>query len=108
MKNFLITGLGLCLAGAAMANSSEHLFCVNEQPNSQIISVNYFNLHTERPTVKMYIQSKSGSQGLLGECRQDKMAIEGGFECNIMTSTDSGYHIYLYSNGGPHHDTSVV
>lgn len=108
MKNVLITCLGLCFASAAIANSSGHLLCVNDQPNSKIIAVNYFNLHTDTPTVKLYLRSNAGKKGLLGECKRDTMAIEGGFECNVMTSTDSGYRIYLYSKGDSHHDTSVV
>ncbi|MDZ4661696.1 MAG: hypothetical protein SGJ18_08755 [Pseudomonadota bacterium] len=97
MKKVIIVAFVSLTAMSAFA-ADRKVLCVERNIQDAFYSAD-FNLMT--PKVDLFIPSGETSGNIVsGECRRDEGAIELSLTCNVMTSSDSGYEVRLFSTGG--------
>ena len=84
-----------CLFLSVIASADQTIVCVDREIRDSSYAAE-FNLKQSVPTVELFILSGA----LDGECQYDEGAIDLSLTCNVMTSTDSGYEVKLFSTGG--------
>lgn len=105
MKKIMVIVL-MALCSSAFARE---VICVDDF-NSEAPTVAQFrNIGTKEAFVELFIP-KAGNEGktYTALCIKDKNSIELSVICNVMTSTDSGYQVRLYSKGGTELNASVT
>ena len=109
INNFFLTTALLVLSLPTMAIEDEDVVCLSNTV-SPIHHAQFSNLNTTAPKVTLVIKSKvdNSAKILNGTCKYESLAIESAMSCNISTSTDSGYRLFLYSKGGVELEASVA
>lgn len=98
MKNILLA-IVLLASGSAFADMN--VSCVDQKAQDPQFSAS-FKLTQNSAKVDLFILSgETSGSTVSGECRSDDGAIELSITCSIMTSSDSGYEVRLFSIGGP-------
>ncbi len=66
------------------------------------ISARFINIESRNTQLELFVNNDDASSvsKYAGQCRSAPGAIELSLICNVMTSTDSGYEVRLYSTGG--------
>ena len=78
-------------------SSSKPLVCRQEGEDGVLVAT--FN--PKKTEVSLFVpHGESSGKAFKGKCEQDKNAFELSLNCNVNTSTDSGYNVHLYSPGG--------
>jgi hypothetical protein len=103
----LFMTLSAASAHAAAEINESKIVCVNRDLQDATLSAT-FTLG-EKAEVRLFVPSgETSGERYTGECRSDEGAIEMALTCNVMTSTDSGYSVRLYSIGGPSLTASIT
>lgn len=78
--------------------------------NSDTPTVAQFkNIGSKEAFVELFIpKDDSVGSTYTALCTKDKNSIEMSVSCNIMTSTDSGFKVRLFSKGGPELSATVA
>ncbi len=106
MKHLIV--LALINSSAISAFAAKNIICVDKQFQDATISAN-FKLKKSKSTVNLFIPTgETTGTTFSGVCLRDIGAIELAVTCNVMTSTDSGYEVKLFSIGGPSLYASVT
>ncbi len=85
------------------------VICVDDFNSDMPTVAQFKNIGTKEVFVELFIP-KDDTEGTTytALCAKDKGAIELSLSCNVMTSTDSGYKVRLYSKGGSELTASVA
>lgn len=90
------------------AFAGQKIVCVDKRFQDATFSAN-FELKNPTSTVDLFIpDGETSGVTVSGECQRDAGAIELAMTCNVMTSTDSGYEVRLFSIGGSTLSASVT
>lgn len=99
MKKFVV--LAVMSLSAVSAYAGRNVVCVDRDAQDSAFSAN-FELGASSSTVELFVPNgETSGEKLTGECRADEGALELSMTCDIMTSSDSGYEVHLFSIGGP-------
>lgn len=98
MKTLLVFALANFSVLSAFAG--QKVVCVDKRFQDATFSAS-FELKDPKSSVDLFIpDGETSGVTVSGECQRDAGAIEMAMTCNVMTSTDSGYEVRLFSIGG--------
>ena len=108
MKKLKLMMIAVVSFSALSAFGDTNVTCVDRTLQDSVFSTT-FKLSASNSKVDLFVPSGETSGDIYSaECHGDKDAIELAITCNVMTSTDSGYEVRLYSIGGPTLHASVT
>lgn len=104
MKNLIL----IATLVFSFSSFAREVICVDDFNSDEPTVAQFKNIGTKEVFVELFIP-KDDSEGstYTGNCKKEP-GIELSISCNIMTSTDSGYKVRLYSKGGAKLDASVA
>lgn len=80
---------------------AREVICVDDFNSESPTVAQFKNIGTKEAFVELFIpKDETEGSTYTALCSKDKTAIEFSVSCNVMTSTDSGYQVRLYSKGG--------
>lgn len=105
MKKIIFVAL-VTMCSSAFARD---YICVDDFNSDTPTVAQFKNIGTKEAFVELFIP-KDDSEGstYTALCTKDKHSIELSVSCNIMTSTDSGFKVRLFSKGGSELSATVA
>ncbi|MCC2680241.1 MAG: hypothetical protein K0R29_2817 [Pseudobdellovibrio sp.] len=105
MKNLIVITIATL---TTLSTFAKEVVCVDRRLQDATIAAT-FQLDAKGSSVSLFVPTgETSGEVYKGECRRDEGAIELAITCNVMTSTDSGYEVRLFSFGGPQLGASVA
>ncbi len=111
MKNTALSGFLVLTATivSISARANSDVVCVDRDLQDATFAATFQNLGTSDAKVELSVPTDESSvETYSGQCSSDEGAIELAVTCQIMTSTDSGYQVRLFSTGGSSLTASVT
>ena len=107
MKNLTVVLLMSIVATSAHAN--KNALCVDRKIQDGNYIARFSNLGTQAAKIDLSVpKGESSAKAFSGICFSDQESVELAVTCSVMTSTDSGYEVKLFSLGGKELKASVT